>query len=250
MKTAHLNVLVCAGLMLAISAFAADNADIPPHGPAVVLFDGSGLDQFDSFIPSKGLNNDTDHIFTVEDKVIHVSGKEFGGLVTKQEYADFYLSAEFKWGEGTYAPREGKARDAGILYHVTGPLKVWPSSIEFQMQEGATGDIWLCNGFSVTTSEGKRVVGSPGKYVGINRFGKGPWKDELGYRDPNGDPEKPHGEWNQVELVVKGDHVKYYVNGKLVNEGSETVVNKGKILFQSEGAEVYYRNMRLYPLLP
>jgi hypothetical protein len=51
-----------------------------------------------------------------------------------------------------------------------------------------------------------------------------------------------------VELVVEGDLVKYYVNGKLVNEASQTVVTKGRILFQSEGAEVYYRNIRLYPL--
>ena len=78
-----------------VSMFAvmAQTPAIPAHGPAVVLFDGSNLDQFDTFSPSKGLNNDTDHIFTVEDGAIHVSGKEFGGLITKQEYADYYLTA-------------------------------------------------------------------------------------------------------------------------------------------------------------
>ncbi len=234
-------------LLLTCSA-TAETPGIPAHGPAVVLFDGTNLDQFETFSPSKGLNNDSDHIFTVEDGAIHVSGKEYGFVVTKREYADYYLTAEFKWGEGTYAPRAGKARDAGILYNVTGPFQIWPSSVEFQIQEGATGDIYLCNSFALTSKEGRRVIGKPGSYVGINRFGKGPWKDETGYRDPEGDPEKAHGEWNQVELVVQGDHVKYYVNGKLVNEASETVVTKGKILFQSEGAEVYYRNIRLYPL--
>ena len=234
--------------VLFADAVFAQTAGIPAHGAALVLFDGSNLNQFDTFSPSKGLNNDTDHIFSVENGAIHVSGKEFGGLVTKQEYADYYLTAEFKWGEGTYAPRAGQARDAGILYDVTGPMQVWPSSVEFQIQEGATGDIYLCNSFALTNSAGTRVIGRPGQYVGINRYGKGPWKDETGYRDPEGDPEKPHGEWNQVELVVQGDRVQYYVNGKLVNEAAETVVTKGKILFQSEGAEVYYRNIRLYPL--
>ena len=235
-------------LMAASLLTSGETAGIPAHGPAVVLFDGSNLNQFDTFSPSKGTNNDTDHVFTVEDGAIHVSGKEYGGLITKQEFENYYLTVEFKWGEATYAPREGKARDAGILYDVTGPYQVWPSSVEFQIQEGATGDIYLCNSFALTSHDGRRVIGRPGQYVGINRYGKGPWKDETGYRDPEGDPENPHGEWNQVELVVQSDRVKYYVNGKLVNEASETVVTKGKILFQSEGAEVYYRNIRLYPL--
>jgi hypothetical protein len=233
--------------LMCLAAFA-QTSGIPAHGPAIVLFDGSNLDLFDTFSPSKGMNNDTDHIFTVENGAIHVSGKEYGALVTKQEYENYYLSAEFKWGEGTYAQREGKARDAGILYDVTGPMKIWPSSVEFQIMEGATGDIYLCNGFALTSREGNRVIGRPGQYVGIDRIGKGPWKDVAGYRDPEGDPEKPHGEWNQVELVVNRDRAKYLVNGKLENELSQTVVTKGKIILQSEGAEVYYRNVRLYPL--
>src|SRR5664279_4037332 len=51
---------------------------IPAHGEVVVLFDGSGLGNFDSFIASKGLNSDPDHVFTVEKDVIHVSGTEMG----------------------------------------------------------------------------------------------------------------------------------------------------------------------------
>ncbi len=39
-----------------------------------------------------------------------------------------------------------------------------------------------------------------------------------------------------------------YVNGKLANEGTDAFPASGKILFQSEGAEVYFRNMKLYPL--
>jgi len=48
--------------------------------------------------------------------------------------------------------------------------------------------------------------------------------------------------------VNQAGHVKQYVNGKLVNEGSEAFPGSGKILFQSEGAEVFFRNIRLYPL--
>jgi len=177
---------------------------------AIVLFDGSNLDQFDTFSPSKGMNNDTDHIFTVENGAIHVSGKEYGALVTKQEYANYYLSAEFKWGEGTYAQREGKARDAGILYDVTGPMKIWPSSVEFQIMEGRDGGYlfvqWFCADFTRGESRGWKT----GAVCGDRSDWQGPWKDVVGYRDPEGDPENAHGEWNQVELVVSGDRAQYF----------------------------------------
>jgi hypothetical protein len=48
--------------------------------------------------------------------------------------------------------------------------------------------------------------------------------------------------------VTQGNTVRQYVNGKLVNEGTDPFPTDGKILFQSEGAEVYFRDMKLYPL--
>jgi hypothetical protein len=38
------------------------------------------------------------------------------------------------------------------------------------------------------------------------------------------------------------------VNGKLANEGTDAFPASGKILFQSEGAEVFFRNIKIYPL--
>ena len=85
--------------------------DIPKHGKAEVLFDGKDLSHFDTFIKSTGLNSDPGHIFVVENGEIHVSGKEIGYIITKQEYRNYYLRAEFKWGNGTFVPRAGQARD-------------------------------------------------------------------------------------------------------------------------------------------
>jgi hypothetical protein len=221
---------------------------IPPHKVAIVLFGGSNLDAFDTFIRGKGLNYDPDHVFQVENGVIHVSGKEFGYLITKSSYHNYYLRAEFKWGEGTYGERAGKARDSGILYNIQGEQKVWPRSIEFQIIEGGTGDFWMTDGGAITAKDGKRVVGPPGNALPIDHFGKGPWQNVLGFRDGKGDLEKPHGEWNLLELVTRGNDVKQYVNGKLANEGTDPFPTEGKILLQSEGAEVYFRNVVVYPL--
>jgi len=236
-------LLICIGL-----GVPATSQKIPPHKAGIVLFNGSNLNNFDVFLRSEGLNSDPNHVFQVENGMIHVSGKEMGYLITKQPYHDFYLRAEFKWGEGTFGEREGKARDSGILFNVQGEQKVWPRSIEFQITEGGTGDFWMTDGAALTGRDGKRVEGPPGSALKIDHFGKGPSQNVIGFRDSVGDMEKPYGEWNVLELVTHGNDVKQYVNGKLANEGTNPFPTEGKILFQSEGAEVFFRNMVLYPL--
>ena len=136
--------------------------DIPAHGAGVALFDGVDLSGFDIFLKQDGLNNDPSHVFTVEKGVIHVSGTQMGYIITRNSYQRYYLRAEFKWGDGTFAPRAGQARDSGILYNIEGPQKVWPRSIEFQINEGATGDFWMTDGAALTGPDGRRVTGTAG----------------------------------------------------------------------------------------
>ena len=241
---------VLAAIMLIVPAagISVHAQNIPAHGPAMVLFDGSSLDNFNTFLKTKGLDSDPDHIFKVENGVLHVSGKEMGYVITRQSFHNYYLRAEFKWGEGTFGERAGQARDSGILFNIQGEQKVWPQSIEFQITEGGTGDFWMTDGAALTGFDGKRVTGPPGSALKIDHIGKGPSKNVTGFRDPVGDLEKPHGEWNLLELVTQGDHVTQYVNGKLANQGTAPFPAEGKILFQSEGAEVFFRDMTLYPL--
>ena len=237
------SALVC-GVLIAHAAA----PRIPPHKQPIVLFSGADLKNFDTFLKAEGLNADPDQVFRVENGLLHVSGKEMGYIITKQTFHDFYLRAEFKWGEGTFGERAGKARDSGILYDVEGQQKVWPRSIEFQITEGGTGDFWMTDGAALTGRDGKRVTGPPGSALKIDRIGKGPSENVVGYRDPVGELEKPHGQWNVLELVTQGNHVTQYVNGKLANEGTDPSPREGKILFQSEGAEVFFRDIKLYPL--
>jgi hypothetical protein len=221
---------------------------VPAHGRAVRLFDGRDLKGFDTFIRDEGLNNDPHRVFTVEKGILHISGTEMGYIITQTEYSNYYLRAEFKWGEGTFGTRQGQARDSGILYNIQGPNKVWPRSIEFQINEGCTGDFWMTDGAALTGKGGTRVTGPDGKALKIDRFNKGPIKNVAGFRDPVNELEKPHGEWNVVELVNRDGQVRQFVNGKLANEGVDAFPMSGRILFQSEGAEIYFRNMKLYPV--
>lgn len=221
------------------------------HDPAgtVQLFNGKNLDAFDTYLREQGLNNDPDKVFRVHDGVIHVSGKKYGYFITKKDYENYHLKVEFKWGEETHAPRKNKPRDSGILFHVVGPNEVWPKSIEFQIIEGRTGEVILVGeGASLTVGGETKTRTRGGGSARFSRYGQGPWKSVLGYRDPVGEVENPHGEWNFLELIADGDRVQYLVNGRVVNEGTRANPSRGRILFQSEGAEVFFRNIELTPV--
>ncbi len=243
-----LAVLCCAGAQTMSWAQTAPASAVPPHQAEMVLFDGKDLSQFETFIRGRGMNADPEHVFRVEDGVLHVSGHEMGYVVTKRSFHRFYLRAEFKWGEGTFGERAGQARDSGILYNIQGEQKVWPRSIEFQIKEGETGDFWMTDGAALTGADGKRVTGPPGSALNIGHIGKGPEKNVPGFRNTSGELEKPHGEWNTLEVVVEDKVIHQYVNGVLANVGTDPFPTEGRILFQSEGAEVFFRNIRIAPL--
>jgi hypothetical protein len=198
--------------------------------------------------------------------MIHVSGEEFGGLTTKDEFRDYHLVADWKWGERTWAPRKQRTRDSGILLHCVGPDGAaggnWMQSQECQIIEGGCGDFIMVNGRekpSLTCETkvgpdgqlyfekgGKAVTRDSGRF---NWWGRDPgWKDVLGFRGGR-DVEKPAGEWNRMEVICDGDTITNIVNGYVVNIGTKSTLTKGKIIFQSEGAEIFLRKFEIRPLI-
>ncbi len=236
-------------------AFGADAA-----GQPVRLFNGKDLTGFYTYLRDGRKNSDPKKVFTVADGAIHVSGEVFGYLATEKEYDNYHLTVEFKWGQKTHAPRADNARDSGVLLHATGEDRVWPQCIEFQMIEGGTGDIILVGAgkrtklTSPVEQQGKQFYYKPGAPTRgftnerINWFGRDPeWKDEKGYRGPK-DIERPVGEWNVLEADCDGSSIAYKVNGVAVNAGTNANLTRGRILLQSEGAEVFFRKVELRPL--
>ena len=51
-----------------------------------------------------------------------------------------------------------------------------------------------------------------------------------------------------VEAICDGGDVTYFVNGVKVMEGRDGSFKSGKLLFQSEGAEIFFRLIELHPL--
>lgn len=91
---------------------------------------------------------DPDRYVQVRDGAIHMYADTdlaatvpFGVIVHEKTFSRFHLSLEYRWGEKKFAPRKDTLRDAGVIYHASNTGKVWPDSVEFQIQEGDTGDI-------------------------------------------------------------------------------------------------------------
>ena len=59
---------------------------------------------------------------------------------------------------------------------------------------------------------------------------------------------KPLGEWNSVEIISKNGSVKAFLNGALISTVPEHPIKQpGHIVFQIQGAPMYWRNLRIRP---
>lgn len=260
---------VLLGCLCVSLSFAAPEASKDADGPGTIhLFNGNDLTGFYTYLKDRGRDNDPKKVFTVADGMLHISGEEFGCVTSADEYENYHLVVEFKWGEHTYANRAAAARDSGVLVHSIGPDGayggMWMHSIECQVIEGGTGDILVVgdgtDAFQVTCpvaaelSGGCHVFqpdGTPATITGgrVNWFGRDPeWKDVKGFRGKQ-DVEKPAGEWNRYECIAEGDHLTLLLNGVVVNTCFNVVPRKGRIQVQSEGAELYVRRVDVTPLV-
>jgi hypothetical protein len=215
-----------------------------------------------------GRNRDPLKVFTVETvdggPVVHVSGQGFGVMTTQESFGNFRLRVQFKWGEKKWGYKMKAPRDCGLLYFVHGEQgfdhETWPRSIEFQIQEHDTGDLYAIA--SQITVKARSETGANGRTL----YHYDPAGEPVLFRQvaPIGnrcvrleDAEKPNGEWNTLELVCfNGDSI-HIVNGKVVmrlhhaerlDGPAPAPLTAGQICLQTEGAEVYYRNVELQPI--
>jgi len=262
-----------------LAAVAAAVCLLPCSAPAgsrtVQLFNGRDLSPFYTWLVGDH-REDPSHVFGVEmvDGVpaIRITGRKFGGLVTREEFADYHLTAEYSWGKATWAGRKNGAKDSGILLHCQGPdggtgrdfNGPWMLSQECQIIQGGTGDIimvagWDRDGKQTTPSltatarreaDGQEVYdpkAAAREFHGgrINWWGRDPeWKDMLNFRGRQ-DVESPGQGWTRVEVICDGDSITNIVNGTVVNRATHSSLKRGKLIFQSQGAEIYFRRIEL-----
>src|SRR4051794_33748112 len=242
------------------------------------LFNGKDLNGWDTYIGPPldaagkklsdvpvGLNNDPKHVFTIVDdhgqKVIRISGENWGGISTKNEYENFHFQLMFKWGALTWGQKKGKKKDSGLLYFAVGPngadYGAWMRSQEFQIEEGNCGDYWgVAGGMedvpAIKRSDSEYVYDPSGQlytFSATSNVGRHCIK--------RGDAENPSGEWNTLDLYSHGDTSVHVINGKIMmvlyhsqqeDKGKVSPLEKGKLQIQSEGAEVFYKDIKIKSL--
>ena len=261
MKRTIYALFIITGIILLSSAFS------PAQEKWKSLFNGEDLSGWETYVGPKekdgkplGLNNDPMKLFSVVEldngKVLRISGEINASIATKEEFENYHLVMEFKWGEKVYT-----RYNSGLLYHSYGDygagIGVWMSSHEFQLFTGNIGDSYrmgntYCEIPTLKNSEGRYVYNKKGEIT----ESKPKSESVIVAKDRN--YEKPKGEWNKIELYCYGRTSVHMVNGnvnminyksgKYVDGGIVEPLTKGKIQIQSEGGELFVRNIKICPI--
>jgi len=229
------------------------------------LFNGTDLTGWYTFLQQHGKNADPDGVVTVENGMIHLykdapqGGRvAMGYIATEQQYENYHLRLEYKWGGKTFEPRLAQPRDAGVYYHIVGDDAVWPTSLQYQIQVDDVGDLLVLYGVAcdtwidpATKADAMAVFMDPIDGGEARAFGgKG-----IGYQKRRGMYELEG--WNTLEIICKGDTSMHILNGKLVNrcekvryadpdsDDAPQPLGKGRIALEIEAAEIFYRNIEI-----
>lgn len=209
-------------------------------------------------------NNDPDianEVFAIDDGMVHVfknmkdstdlnTGENgtHGLFYTKKKYSKYILRFEYKWGEKITNNFNEWQYDAGLYYHVSDD-NVWPIGIEYQIRydhrtdKNHSGDLIKPAGanYDWYANENTSTYLHPDEGGKLNTS-KRAWNHLASGAPFNG----TNGEWNKCEVIVMGgEYTIHKLNGVVVNMAFNLTPNEGIFGFQSETAEIFYRNIEI-----
>lgn len=241
-------------------------------GPWMPLFNGTDLSGWTFFQDGVGETDKTNAVVVEQGQIRmlgprHTGGARpgFGHIATVREYANYHLRLEFKFGDARFEPRLLSKRNSGVLYHMFPERdRVWPNSIEFQLEESDVGDAILIN---ARCYPGADLGGTPAwpnqvptdpRPTFPRREGPRPQIERQRVRK-NGDFEIIQ-DWNKIELLAIGNKAAHLVNGRIVNtlyelEAQDVAdrdvyrpLTNGRIGLEVEAAEVSFRHVEIRQL--
>jgi len=247
--------------------------DLPePAGPPQSLFNGRDMNEWEPWLGPKDIMNQDNpgkplgaigmgevfKLSTVDGApaiFINGYGQPYGCITHKQIFGNYHLQLYHQWG----AKKGGVALNSGLLYHSYGEPgggfnNTWMKSIEYEIMEGSLGML-LPIGNEIQFKMEMGIDGGSGRYMPGGSLttisGMGMFKAEK-------DAEKPVGQWNKIELYAFEDRALHVVNGipvmmvqdlRLVGkDGKTSPYTKGRIQLQTEGADLYYRDITVEPI--
>ena len=174
-----------------------------------------------------------------ESNMLVCTGHPIGVMRTEKQYENFLLHVEWMHTE--------PGGNSGMFLW-TGPNaqpgSPFPNGVEVQMLELEWPELHKENG-----------VTPPIAYVHGELFGVGQLKTTPD--NPRGERSKSvenrclgRGQWNTYDVVAVDGVLKLSVNGKFVNGVSHATQKKGYICMESEGAKIFFRNIRIMELPP
>ena len=199
------------------------------------LFNGKDLGGWHVDVPAMDTNKTAINPFIVRNGLLVSLGRPNGHLITDSTYQNYRLNVEYRFA--------GTPGNCGVLVHASTPrslYKMFPKSLEVQMMHQNAGDFWcIVEDISVPDMERRR---GPKAEWGIT---EGKQRRILNLTDSS---EKPLGEWNSMTIECVGADVKVWLNGDLVNHGTNCTASKGNIALQAEGSEVEFRKVVITPI--
>lgn len=199
------------------------------------LFNGKDLSGWHIDVPQRDKNPEARNPFIVREGLLVSLGTPGGHLITDDQHKNYRLEVEYRFA--------AKPGNCGILVHASTPRALYgmfPKSIEVQMHHTNAGDFWcIAEDIKVPNMEQRR---GPKENWGVVE-GKG-----RRIRNLADGSEKPAGQWNRLVIECLDDQVKVWVNGDLVNHGTDCTASQGQIALQAEGSEVEVRTMQLTPI--
>ncbi|MCP4080180.1 MAG: DUF1080 domain-containing protein [Planctomycetaceae bacterium] len=216
-------------LVLVGCPLAVAQEDSPKSGEEIVLFDGKNLDQWRGY-GQEAIGSG----WKVEDGILKFDGSGGGDIITKETFKDFEFVFDWAVTDGA---------NSGVMYKVSlGDNAPYLSGPEYQILDDAKH------------GDGKNPLTSAASLYGLYSSGDA---------KPN-----PVGEWNQGKIVISGNKIQHWLNGKLAVEAElgspdwnerlnkskfkdwkKFAVNKeGHLCLQDHGNEVWFRNLKVTKL--
>ena len=214
--------LIC----LALGNVFCSSAQIPED-----LFKGIGLEGWHVDVPAMD-TTEVESPFKVRHGMLVSMGTPQGHLITDKEFRNYRLEVSYRFA--------GEPGNCGVLVHASTPrslYKMFPKSLEVQMMHQNAGDFWcIVEDIKVPDMVARR--GPPDEW-GIT---EGKKRRILNLTDNS---ENAVGEWNTMIIECFEDQIKVWVNGDMVNHGTDCTVSSGQIAVQAEGSEVEFRTLQL-----
>lgn len=224
------------------------------------LFNGENWDGWHLKIRS-GDEAMAQKLYAIEDEIIHVFNDEFpdtiklntgendthGLFYTNDKYSKYHLRFEYKWGSKIANNFDAYQYDAGCYYHVSDD-KIWPTGIEYQIRYDHTKDLNHTGDFWASGTTFQWYAGEDSLTFLLPDKGGKPQPvrtgEHLAFQTSN--HHALDGQWNKCEVIVMGDsYAIHKLNGEVINMATDLTISEGLIGFQSETAEIFYRNIEI-----